>query len=362
MALTAPILYSQVAFDSSQAQTFLFNVIGGTQVVSNTLTIKNNVTLATVYSQEQVTYKFEHIIPANTLVNGTYYQASLTTKDAQGNVSVASNIIQFYCYTTPSFTFSNLPTGNIIQNSAFNFEVTYNQLQGETLNAYVFNLFLPSGVLVATSNTLYNTSTTLPLIVSYLFTGFDNNSQYSIECTGVTSQGTRITTGKIQFEVRYIKPSVYAIVELVNNCQGGYVTVKSNIVLIEGESNPSPPIYIENKEVDLRIDDSWVRWSQGYNIQDNWRLGLWGRDFNANTQIFQYSALNGGTVSIFFNQESPNSNVWIEISVLSPDWEIGYYIESNKLPAPTETEQLFIYLKKINNVYEAIIENRGVIA
>ena len=76
MALTTPILYSVSAFDATQAQTFLFNVLGGSQVVANTLTIKNNATLAVVYSATQTTFKFEHILPANTLTNGTYYQAT----------------------------------------------------------------------------------------------------------------------------------------------------------------------------------------------------------------------------------------------------------------------------------------------
>ena len=69
MALTTPILYSVSAFDATQAQVFNFNILGGNQVVANTLTIKNNATLATVYSETQTTFKFEHILPANTLTN-----------------------------------------------------------------------------------------------------------------------------------------------------------------------------------------------------------------------------------------------------------------------------------------------------
>ena len=85
MALTTPILYSVNAFDAQNSFIFQFASIGGNQAVANTLTIKNNATLSTVYSATQTTFKFEHILPANTLTNGTYYQATLTTKDAQGN-------------------------------------------------------------------------------------------------------------------------------------------------------------------------------------------------------------------------------------------------------------------------------------
>ena len=55
MALPTPILYSIPAFDATQEQVFTFASIGGSQVIANTLTIKNNATSATVYSQTQTT-------------------------------------------------------------------------------------------------------------------------------------------------------------------------------------------------------------------------------------------------------------------------------------------------------------------
>ena len=68
MALTTPILYSVPAFDATKEQVFTFAVVGGSQVVANTLTIKDNATLATVYSQTQTTYRFEpptHLLMAH---------------------------------------------------------------------------------------------------------------------------------------------------------------------------------------------------------------------------------------------------------------------------------------------------------
>ena len=145
MALTTPILYNVPAFDATKEQVFTFTVVGGSQVVANTLTIKDNATLTTVYSQTQETYRFEHTLPANTLTNGTYYQATLTTKDAQGNESSPSNPIQFYCYSEPTFVISNMPSGNVVTNSSFAFNATYHKEQGDILNAYVLNLYRPSG-------------------------------------------------------------------------------------------------------------------------------------------------------------------------------------------------------------------------
>ena len=336
MALTTPILYSINAFDAIQAQTFSFNVLGGSQVVANTLTIKNNATLAVVYSETQTTFKFEHILPANTLTNGTYYQATLTTKDAQGNESNASAPIQFYCYSQPTFEISNMPSNNVIPNSSFAFTVTYNQAQGEILNAYVFNLYSTSGALISTSNTMYNTDTSLPLNISYLFSGFEDNASYSIEVTGVTANGTQITTGRISFTTNYTSPETFSDLLLANNCKGGYITIKSNVIGIDGVSNPETPTYIKNKEIDLTDVDSYVEWNEGYRIINDWTMRLWGRDFTPNSEIFRFSNTDGDIITI--NYCVDGTYCWFELKVKHKDWLWGYVNESEHITFPNDVK------------------------
>ena len=358
MALTTPILYTVSAFDAIQEQVFNFNVLGGNQVVASTLTIKNNTTLATVYSATQNTYKFIHTLPANTLTNGTYYQATLTTKDAQGNESSPSAPIQFYCYSQPVFEISNMPNGNVITNSSFAFTITYNQEQGEILNAYVFNLYSASGVLISTSNTMYNTDTSLPLNVSYLFSGFEDKASYSIEVTGVTTNGTQITTGRIPFTTDYTKPDMFSFLFLMNNCKGGYITIKSNIIGINGISNPETPTYIDNKEIDLREAGSYVEWVEGYTVTGNWTMRLWGRDFTPNSEIFRFSNADGDIITIEYHVDE--TQCWFELRAKHNDWLWGYVTESAHITLPIETEQVFCWLRRIDNLYELRIENRGV--
>lgn len=358
MALTTPILYTVSAFDATQEQVFNFNVLGGSQVVANTLTIKNNATLATVYSETQTTFKFEHILPANTLANGTYYQATLITKDAQGNESNASAPIQFYCYSQPSFVISNMPTDNVITNSSFAFEVTYNQAQGEILNAYTFNLYSASGALISTSNTIYNTDISLPLTVSYLFAGLEDKTSYSIEVNGITANGTQITTGRISFTTVYTKPNMFSFLFLTNNCKGGYITIKSNVIGIDGQTNPEMPTYIGNKEIDLTADGSYVEWHEGYVVTDDWTMRLWGRDFNPNTEIFRFSNTSGDIISIEYCVDE--TQCWFELKAKHSDWVWGYVIESDHIALPTETEQVFCWLRRFDNLYDLRIENRGV--
>lgn len=360
MALTTPILYSVPAFDSLQAQTFTFNVIGGSQVVANTLTIKDNATLSTVYSQTQTTFKFEHTLPTNTLTNGTYYQATLSTKDAQGNESTESAPIQFYCYTQPTFSITNMPLGNIVQNASYSFTATYNQIQGELLNAYVFNLYNSSGALIDTSSTLYTTSSSLPTSASYLFSGFDDKSSYSVEVNGITVGGTNITTGKVVFTTRYEHPSAFSLFYLSNNCQDGYISIESNIVNIDGTSEPESPTYIDGKEIDLRQDGAYVTWKEGFVVPRDFTLRLWGRDFNVNSEILRFTNTDGATLSVRYCVY--NGKCWFELYVVQNADMWTYIAKSELIYSPRADEQLFCWLRGEGGLYDIDIENRGVIA
>lgn len=360
MALTTPILYTISAFDSTNEQNFTFNVIGGSQVVANKLTIKDNTTLSVIYEETQTTYKFQHTLPSGTLTNGNYYQATIQTQDAEGNLSNTSNIIQFYCYTQPTFEFTNIPVNNLINNSSFNFEVTYNQTQGEILNAYVFNLYSASGALISTSNTQYNTNTSLPLTISYLFSGFEDSTQYQIQCTGVTTQGTQIDTGTVTFNVAYIQPSIYSYFFLTNNCDEGYITFQSNVVGVPGTSNPTPPIFIDGKEVDLTTDGSYVQWSEGFEVEGNWTASIWGRNFVNNKVISQFTNNNGDNIYIYYRNNGEDT--WAELKVIPNGWQFGYNIYSTSITAPTIEEQIFIWVRNIDNLYDIEIQNLGTVA
>ena len=73
---------------------------GKDQVTRNRLTIIDQSTGLQVYQQTQITFGLFHNLPANTLVNVSYYSAYINTFNATGSMSVNSNTIQFYCFTT----------------------------------------------------------------------------------------------------------------------------------------------------------------------------------------------------------------------------------------------------------------------
>lgn len=354
--LTTPILYSQSAFDATQAHTFTFNVVGGEQVTQNRLVIMNQDTSEVIYRAVQTTYKFEHILPANTLTNGIYYSAYIVTYNATGTESAQSNSIQFYCYSVPSFAFSNLPINNTITNSTYNFQVTYNQAEGELLNSYSFTLYDAQRIQIATSGVQYVGSTTAPpTIISYQFTGFVDKTSYYIRAIGQTVQGTQVDAGFIAISIIYTVPSLFSVIELSNNCSGGYVLVKSNLIEIGAKSNPTPPIYVDNNTaVDARGSGRYVQWGSGFELSDNFTASLWGRAFNENSNIITMIDDYDNEIVVRY-RANDDGTVYADATVTNGS--VRYYIYSDSIPKPMETDKIQFWIRRIGYQYNIKLAN-----
>lgn len=364
MALTTPILYTQVAFDASNAQTFRFNVIGGDQVTGATITIKDNASLVTAYTGTSTSFAYSITVPAGSLTNGQYYQASIVTHNAAGESSAQSNTIQFYCYSAPTFTFSNLPSTHIINNASYVFDVTYNQAEGETLNAYKFDLYDNTGVLLSTSSTKYVSSQGLPLTVSYTFSGFEDKTIYRIQCTGTTVNGTLVDTGLVTISVQYETARGYSYLYLTNNCEDGNITVESNVVGINGVAYPDSPTYLSTGQIDLTSDGSYVKWVEGYQLPDDYTMKIWGRAFKANTDqtkepvnIVSLANSSGDIVSISYWEDT--TKAWYQMRVQDVYEKYAYIIKSATIDKPTSAQFLFLWIRCVGGLYDLKIENLG---
>lgn len=371
----------QNAFDATQAHVFTFNVYSGSQITGSKLTIKNNATLETVYDGTETSYAFEHTVPANTLTNGVYYQASIQTMDAQGNFSPASNIIQFYCYSAPTLVFNNIPTANIIPSASFAFEVKYNQAEGEALDNYVFNLYTTAGTPISTSGRLYNTTTTVPTVFAYTFSGFNNGENYVVEVNAVTVEGTQITTGKQTVFVQYSQPGMFSSLYLTNNCKNGYITVQANVIGINGEADPMPPDYqkIGTETVVALKDNKYVQWTEGYEIPENYTLRIWGlfADYlgdviknKLSTKYFPTAFLTNAQknyvevgIRYDFTYAGPNSESSIKmtpcLTVKQTTTDVhGYELTGDTVNFDKEDIDWVLTLKCINNLYSISISKQ----
>ena len=349
MALIRPILYSISAFDATNSQVFTFNVSGGDQVVKNRLVISKQSDNTIVYDNVQTTFAFRHVLPENTLINGEYYSAYITTYNSANEQSLPSLGIQFYCFSTPSFIFSNIPINRIINNASYNFIVTYNQNELEHLRSYTFNLYNSERVLLTSSGVQYISSTsTLPLNINYTFSGLNDEETYYIEVNGQTMHGMVIDTGFVLFSVQYEVPNVFSIISLNNNCEGGYITIKSNLVGIDGEANPYPPVYVDdNTAIDLTGVGDYVLWNSGYEINGDFTASLWGRNFNDNNEII---ILSDGIQTLKINyRKDENGRYYAELIVKEGFYT--YYLYTNPIYVYSG-DTLQIWFRRINSLYE----------
>lgn len=355
MALTKPILSSISAFDATSDKIIIFDVQSGQQVIGNTLTIINQTTGSTVYTNTVETFQYSNTIPANTLVNGESYQATIQTMGVNNVVSPVSDPVQFKCFTTPVVYIEDISSGYIIRSSNYNFVGSYTQAQGELLQSFEFNLYNANGVLISTSGVRYSED------INYTFYGLEDNTAYYIELVTNTVNGMITSTERILINVDYEQPSFFTINQLENLCDTGQIQISSNIRVIIGKSNPSPPIYIDDKEVDLRKDGSYVLFDEGFDINSNFTLKLIGRDFNSNSQILK---MTGNNITILLNWmvdsiTSDEPKYFMELYCYNDVANFKYYIKSNSISEPTENEDIFVWLQRADGLYDLIIENKG---
>lgn len=357
MGVLRPIITAKTAFDASNESVFTYIVSGGNQIVKNKLVITDNDTSVVAYTNTETTYLSQQTVPARTLTNGHYYNYYFTVFDNLGNESLASNIVNFYCHTTPVFEFTNVNDDDTISASSYLFTMSYNQAQSEKMQYAVLNLIDNNNNIIDTSGNIYSTETP-PFTISYEFKNFLDREDYTINATLYTIKGTLVETN-VSFHVNYYASNIYTIVELENDCINGYVNVKNNMIIIDGTSNPSPPTYLENTKVDLSVDGSWVEWAGGYSVNGDFTLmstldiaslGDLLVMFNRNLD-YTYNK-----IQLTVEQDYPYGEVALKYLVALRCWDgqcCAYSIYSNYVET---LDNIYLWVRRINNIYEIKLE------
>lgn len=180
MAMTTPVLNQVPTFDATKSFLFSFAVpAGGEEVQGNTLYVIDpkggeplEFPIGTSVSSSTAPYRrYNNPLPANSLENGRYYSAYITTSYLNPNYkSTPSNTITFYCFAEPTFGFLNLQTegDNVVSSSNFTTYIEYSQ-QGHTddpanplasyivdpLASYAVSLYDQDKNLINTSGSIY---------------------------------------------------------------------------------------------------------------------------------------------------------------------------------------------------------------
>ena len=354
MAMVKPTALSVNAFDATSVHTFYFTSSGGNQITSNKIVIRNNTSNSVVYTNTVTSYILNQSVPAGTLQNGTYYNYSFFTYDKDGNESPESNVVAFYCYTTPVLTFTNIPSSKVVTNGTYTFNVQYSQAESELLDYAYVVLYNNSETVAQTGSNLYNTSAP-PFTLEQTFAGMENNTSYYIEAFGVTVNGTEFNTGKINFSVVIQSPEIFSQLTLEDKCVDGYTQVTSNVVLVDGTSSPTPPEYVNNNTA-VYVDDisNYVEWSQGYSVPDDWLIRLSMSPYELGT----FYTMNDGTTKNRYDIQWVREIPYGQTTGMDCFELIGYLnnvqtviARSNTVPIMNNTSECTLWIKKVGTVF-----------
>ena len=360
MALVKPIALAKNAFDATKDEIFYFTVSGGAQIVKNKIVVRLQSDNTIVYSGIETTYRTQHTIPANTLSNGNYYNYYINTYDTDGNESVNSNVISFYCYTTPTVEITNLTDGDIVENTSFIFNIRYNQEQGELLDFLSVNLYSSSGQLIKNSENMYS-SDTPPITFNYTIGGLENNTIYKVQVNATSVNGTLTSSALVSFDVIYSRPALYSSFDITNKCNDGYVQLHSNIVIVNGISNVDPMIYIDNSRADIRFPWEYIKWNQGYGVAQDFIISLWVKP-TWTYRFFEMSPSNEPTVNGYimkFVREIPYGETtvkdYFELYGYK-DSVLTVYQRSNYVDIMTTNDYVLVGVKKVGTTYILVLQ------
>lgn len=351
--LNKPQLYKECsyAFDASYQREFKYLWgSGNNQSVANILTIRNNETNEIIYSQKQDTLILKHTLPANTLQNGKTYNVTIQVLDRENKTSEISDALIFKCYTTPTLSI-NIAQEQVIRNSSYLFNISYNQIEGEELQYYSLSLYDGNKQL------LYNTGSKYNIESGVTLTDFIDNSSYYIKAYGQTINHMEIETDFILFHVEYIKPESYSYMTVENRDLYGDIQFTSFLVSIEGSGIDGDPIFIENEYIDT-INGTAVKFDNNFSI-NNGIISLVGKNFLLNQPFLIMRNNNYHSITLTwkhgtYKQENDIEKWYIELICL--DNKVQTFYMSNLIYSPNENQLLDIQIKIVNNYIDLIVK------
>lgn len=363
MNMMKPNIYEPYAFDATQDYIFEFSYTGS-QAQHNKIVIRDNASNKIVFEDKIRTMELKHKIPAGTLTNGGIYKATVFVYDTFENQSPESDAVIFFCFTQPVFTITNLTPNAIVNNSSYEVEFAYQQIEGEPLNSYQVLLYNSLGEIIAQSGNRYpNMDDDTEPVFTYNLTSLDDNTEYSVQILGETLNHMVADTGRVVFTVEYINPAVFAILDLTNIEREGQIKIQSNIVSIVGHSYPDPPLFIDDMEVDTRGNDEGgqhrVWFDEGFNLQRDFTLQILMRDPNDYSTFLEFGAypinLELKYMKGVFDSQNGKEMAYISLRVYNQ--LTAYYLQSNYFePLAHPFEYLHVWLRCVKDVYELIAE------
>lgn len=170
-----------------------------------------NISGSPLYNGETLTHE---VLVGTGLVNDKEYRWRITTSD--GVDSAISSFAVFRTNTPATAVFNPAVPATIVAQS-YLFEVTYTQTENVSIGYTQFIFYDTNDDIILETEKSYNTGR-----IEYLFEGFLDGSDYSVELIGSTANNVPFTSGIESFTVDYSSPSItlspLIVEEYLNDC------------------------------------------------------------------------------------------------------------------------------------------------
>lgn len=349
----SPVLLNKLPFDAELEHKIQFTY-SGAQIFAHRLIIKNNLTNETVYDEKTSSMGLFAKVPAGTLTNGLTYNFQLSVFDSNDTESSLSNIIILLALKTPEFRLENVTEAMVVRNSYLDVSIFYSQVNGELLDEYVVTLYGSDKTTIAyTSNIQYadNLTVRIPELM--------DDTTYYLRATGSTVNGIEMDTGLVVFSCDYIKPDVFLKFRADNVPEEGTVRLSSNFIMVEGRTDADPLVFIDGEKVSL-LDGETVIFDNNFQA-DNFVCELIVSDipdFSTILTINQQTTILPLTWNFGYFSESDDKLYYAEIAPYSyvGNEPLRYIQTSNRIPALAKGQQVFIWLRHVDGMYDLKIE------
>lgn len=342
--MAKPIINRIRPFDALNETTISFTV-SGILVRYNEIIIRNADTMAVVFDEIVENMRLEHVIPANTLVNGTKYKAEIKCYSKNKETETPwSDSYQFICLKTPTFYMQGLSTTTPtkVETTSLNVSVVYQQVNNEKIKEFKYCLYDDTGnFLIETSPTFY----TYNPENDYLFKMLNNGISYNVKCVGVTENGIELDTGLNPIYVSFINPATYSIIVAESNNREGFVDYYTNLVIVDADRQDYK--YVDKTYIDLTNDT--LVYSQGFLLLNTYSFMV--KLKNANYGKIIEMTTGTKTVVIECVETENNDKCRYKLTAKDND-EAEYIIYSEEIDM--DDKNLIMWIKCLDGLYDMI--------
>lgn len=350
MALATPVALSITSFDASNSQEFKFVCNGGNQSVANRLTIVNAVTHEVVYQNKVTTYAYTQRVSGGTLTNGLRYYFYFNTYDYNDNISADSNKVYFYCYSSSTITFENIPSSGVLNSASFKFVAVWNQAQEETLQYFQFFLYNKNKKLIDESQK-YTSTNIPPIKFEHTFDGFEDDTVYYVSAKAVSTNGIESTSGLVGFGVNNDYSGEYFLIKATNYCTEGCNMIINNVHEIDGWTDGT---FVDDEHLLLNEWGQTAKWEEGVSFLNNsFVMLLWWKPVLFGNIIRLESEDGNIKFNLIFKRGIPTSGSTVakDYILVEAFYNGHQYISkmSNKITQLNNNSNVIVYMKVVGN-------------